>query len=74
MYKIKDEVDLKELEKFGFNKYKYYSGNVNYYRRDRVQIREDTKIIEIPTQNNRYDTEMYIQDLIQANIVEKVEE
>lgn len=32
----KRKVDLKELEKFGFKKCKYYLGNVNYYGRDRV--------------------------------------
>lgn len=71
-YKLKDDVDLKELGKFRFKKCRYYSANSNYYGRDRVYIDEVIRIIEIPTKSNRYDVEEYIQDLIEAGIVEKV--
>ncbi len=72
MLKIKDNVNLKELEKYGFKKCIYYSANANYYGRDRVYIDEATRIIEIPTKNNRYDVREYIQDLKEAGLVEKV--
>ena len=78
MLKIKDNVDLKELEKFGFNN-KY--NNVSNYE----------KVVDygitIWVENNHYigiensmsyffDNDIvkpYIQDLIQAGLVEKVE-
>ena len=72
MSKIKEDIDIKELKSFGFRKYKYYSGNTNYYGRDRIYIDEKTKIVSIPTKTNRYDVDEYIQDLIQAQIVEKI--
>ncbi len=72
MLKIKDDVDLKGLYKYDFNKYKYYSGNGDYYSRNRIHIDERTRIIEIPTEKERYNVEDYIHDLIKADLVEKV--
>lgn len=80
MLKIKDNVDLKELEKFGFEKYQDYYNNV--YRSDC-----DNSDILFINVTNRY---IYCEDcsgfsicedgslnalfdLIQAGLVEKVE-
>lgn len=84
MLKIKDSVDLKELEKFGFK----YRGNYNrgdcWEREDnnpgdgiiiqgewanyKISYLHPYKKIEYPPIQN------YIQDLIKADMVEKVEE
>ena len=83
MLKIKDNVDLKELEKFGFTRYE----PDEYYRVDEdecnksaryilwendfgtMDIEEDTR--RIWTISSNYDI---LFDLIQAGLVEKVEE
>ena len=85
MLKIKDNVDLSILEKFGFE----YKGN---YNRGDVWVRKiddklirgisikgdwDNRIIEFefPYMDIEYpDLEDYIQDLIEAGLVEKVGE
>jgi len=80
MLKIKDEVDLKELEKFGFVtslKYnpmsyvkKVYLNNdnddKNFYR-----ISKKSRKIELKRLDGELDDTLY--DLIQAGLVEKVE-
>lgn len=80
MLKIKDNVDLKELEKFGFEKceeecnyWKYiflnkYGDELQYW------IDIDTRIIEFASQDckvYKIDTTLY--DLIQDGLVEKVD-
>lgn len=80
MLKIKDNVDLKELEKFGFIKDGfYYSKKINYeYYKVEIYIELDRKNIII--QNDYYDSEYacyipdVIFDLIKADIVEKVDD
>lgn len=72
MLKIKDNVDLKELEKFGFKKYEYT--HLLVLRKDNhdfacVDIRN--KVYEILDLCNL--TYNLIYDLIQAGLVEKVE-
>ena len=78
MLKIKNNVDLKELEKFGFTKRedgywvkKVYLGNAdddkNFY-----QISEETRKIELTRLDGELDDTLY--DLIQAGLVEKVGE
>lgn len=79
MLRIKKEIDLKELEKFGFEKYKLYGFDVYSY-----EISE--KYSKIIITNERiiafYAYEEYcieedlniLYDLIQAGYVEKVEE
>lgn len=77
MLKIKDNIDLKELEKFGFlrvyivdcwawtNRFKkgeYYEEYINIYERDR-----DIQCSAIELLGTLY-------DLIEAGIVEKVDE
>lgn len=86
MLKIKDNVDLKELEKFGFE---YEEWN-NFYSRDLERKKEEVKLIVYPDsrkieveniQEYGIDGEEYytepsiedIEDLIEAGYVEKVE-
>lgn len=80
MLKIKDNVDLKELEKFGFtyeylvNSYqKVVSSNyvdepdVDYW----IEIDSRKILINTNTQND-YNLDSTLYDLVQAGIVEKV--
>ena len=74
MLKIKDNVDLKELEKFGFEElpHKYWRDiNKTYWT-----ICIDKKTREIKCWNYGYGgtkkPDKYIEDLIQAGLVEKV--
>lgn len=81
MLKIKDNVDLKELEKFGFKEtqFRKYERmyDKEYYSID-IYVDMDDKSINI--QNDNYDCEYkceipdVLYDLIKADLVEKVEE
>lgn len=73
MLKIKDSVDLRELEKLGFKKYEYT--HLLVYRR------KEHDFATIDMRNRRYEildlcslTYNLTFDLIEANILEKVEE
>ena len=73
MLKIKDSVDLKELEKFGFKKYEYT--HLLVYRK------QEHDFAAIDIRDRRYEildlcslTYNLTFDLIKANILEKVEE
>lgn len=95
MLKIRDDIDLKELEKFGFEKYEplfhdYFRKHDNYFitvsaRYNDKYFKDDGKIsIWEGHINNMFDLyngfprieddvyEEYIQDLIQAGLVEKI--
>ena len=74
MLKIKDNVDLKELEKFGFEYYDY-GDNHDYYMYP--DIKEYAIYIFVPDRQimvdkfyDRHLTVLY--DLIKADLVEKV--
>lgn len=67
MLKIKDNVDLKELEKFGFRKINNYYEICNRYNVDVITIYDD-KTIECG--DGTADDKIY--DLIKADLVEKV--
>ena len=84
MLKIKDNVDLKELEKFGFLKWENGCGTTGYskyFTRGSIIIVEKDKEF-----NNKYNDERMIKDndiicdvdtiydLIKAGLVEKVED
>lgn len=78
MLKIKDNVDLKELEKFGFkNLENCYYKDVDPDDGDWL-LRIDKKTREIKCWNfingKTKNAEPYIKDLIKANLVEKVGE
>ena len=85
MLKIKDSVDLKELEKFGykieeFDDYyrkeeKGYAVQINIYDREILvfKLRENSDWGDYIGQRkeDEYKLKTYIQDLIQAGLVEK---
>lgn len=80
MLKIRDNVDLKELEKYGFEENGfYYSRTLNFeYYKVEIDIEKDRKYLII--QNDYYDSDYacyipsIIYDLIKADLVVKVEE
>lgn len=83
MLKIKDNLDLKELEKFGFeydedNNYYFYYGftRANCNSEMRMYINKDDRIIttgfDMYVAEDKIHDKIY--DLIQAGLVEKVEE
>lgn len=80
MLKIKNNVDLKELEKYGFKEYsdgaRGYSSYPRTYKEYAEIIIETDKIIEInPFGENDVIVSSLLDtlyDLIQANLVEKV--
>jgi len=77
MLKIKDDVDLKELEKFGFKPnyvFREYTKKV-YLKNDNDDknvyvINGITRVIELSRLDDELDDTLY--DLIQAGLVEKV--
>ena len=80
MLKIKDSVDLKELEKFGFKEYNdCYSRDYNNDYLTRID-KETREILKVDyewsfLENKYYKNSTYkIGDLLQADMVEKVEE
>lgn len=87
MLKIKDSVDLKELEKYHFAKHNKENAKVCYYRLIPMKNRTIMILIEIykdrtigfqlplgcTLDEDKINIEDYIQDLIKADMVEKVE-
>ena len=76
--RIKDNVDLKELKKYGFKydiKYKYYFYNEegNSYGYDEIYIEKD-RIIQLGYEPSPYFIENCLYELIKADLVEKVED
>lgn len=78
MLKIKDNVDLKELEKFGFKTmslYGWYEKEVSYNWNDKMNIyvNKGTRIIQVSTYDG-YDVNLddTLYDLIKDDLVEKV--
>ena len=75
MLKIKDKVDLKELEKFGFCETKN-TFLKNETLREATSIHKDTNIIYLTYDDGRryYLNIDVLYDLIKAGLVEKVED
>lgn len=80
MLKVKDDVDLKELEKYGFEENSFYYSKIldfEYYKVI-INVEKDRKYLIIQT--NYYDSNYacyipsLIYDLIKADLIEKVEE
>lgn len=82
MLKIKDEIDFKELEKFGFVEKR------KYIRKDNIAIEKETRLLLIQATNycpygdrkllnNKNGLMIYVNDtlydLIQADLIEKVD-
>ncbi len=77
MLKIKDNVDLKELEKFGFRTLKnfIYKPKKSEWSVIEIKIDPSTRIIDISGLSDLFHTkEDTLYDLIKADLVEKVEE
>lgn len=78
MLKIKDEVDLKELEKFGLKKKIYSNGSVCYESiYEMIDIDACSRLIRLYIEidyglNFDYSGVEILFDLIQAGLVEKV--
>lgn len=82
MYKIREDVDLKELEKYGFREIALYGEKI--YQKDciccgegvEIDIREDKSIDIYWGYYTIRDEEQkrFIQDLMKADLVVKVEE
>ena len=75
MLKIKDNVDLKELEKFGFRSFKnfIYKPKKSEWNVVEIQIDLSTRIIDISGLSDLFHTkEDTLYDLIKADLVEKV--
>ena len=75
MLKIKDNVDLKELEKFGFkyNNFGFYEIYIELsYGKQRLYIDEDTREIDIVGSGGTILCKLF--DLIQSALVEKIKE
>ena len=74
--RIKDNVDLKELEKFGFKAYDYvlfyeYHSKSNY--KDTIMLNmKNKRLLFYQTYNGKSYDVLY--DLIQAGLVEKAED
>ena len=84
MLKIKDNIDLKELEKFGFKEYPfYYFTDVNkgiYYEDEDIAINKKNRQVYMKIDDEVYEMNLgiksfdYLYDLIKADLVEKVGE
>ena len=78
MLKIRDDVDLKELEKFGFGKERRCSDNTYYYQyANLVVISEDRGILLLDRKNgdDPYSKSLTkLSDMIKLGLVEKIEE
>lgn len=75
MLKIKDNVDLEVLEKYGFNKIKDYISNKDYaYLKGSLRINFNNRyLVKNDAHFCGYDLDV-VYDLIKADLVEKVEE
>ena len=71
MLKIKDNVDLKELEKYGFKKKYYYNAYVLESEDNKQDLVFDYETRKLRFCNWGYDT---LYDLIKDGLVEKVKE
>ena len=78
MLKIKDNIDLKELEKFGFDEYIGWYENIKYDAA--FSVYKNTRIIKFDCsdwgleRDNGAEIIQVLFDLIQAGLVEKVNE
>ena len=77
MLKIKDNVDLKELEKYGFKKNNLVDKGhyeINYRNMNNIKINSDTKLIHYNQMSVDSFIPNIIYDLIKADLVEKVDD
>ena len=77
MLKIKDNVDLKELEKFGFKPYNLAGKThyeIEYKNGNNIKVSSYTRFIHFNIYSVNNCIENVIYDLIQAGLVEKVDD
>lgn len=75
MLKIKDNVDLKELEKFGWHLRKNcITEEYGAYTKGATEISLDDRIIQPYYAGFSCDDYGYVYDLIKANLVEKIDD
>lgn len=78
MLKIKDNVDLKELEKYGFRpRYNTYTGQIDFYElfpENKLSIRMDCPVYRRIACDKYYDIAEILYDLIKDGLVEKVQD
>lgn len=78
MKKIKEDIDLKELEKYGYEKengmYVKHTNDTDYGYQVNISIDPYTRIIEkcFCLACFSFNVEKYIQDLIKADYVEEI--
>lgn len=77
MLKIKDNVDLKELEKYGFKNYSLIGKNyyeINYRNMNNIKVNSNTRLIHYNQMSVNNFIPNIIYDLIKDNLVEKEED
>lgn len=74
MLKIKDNIDLKELEKYGFKEEKIFMSKDLYQRYEYINIYQDDRQIDIELDGWETNNLDILYDLIKDDLVEKVEE
>ena len=78
MLKIKDNVDLKELEKYGFKKTKFNSYIIdfgsNHYESNFINISTKDRVIDVVTAYFGHKEISILYDLIKDGLVEKVDD
>ena len=83
MLKIKDEIDLKELEKFGFEDNYNRTSLIKNFERDYgtddyIAVNKESKVIKLEHYQDEYGAtdifgvDILLYDLIKADMVEKV--
>lgn len=73
MLKIKNNVDLKELEKYGFKEEKICMSKDLYQRYEYINIYQDDRQIDIELDGWETNNLDILYDLIKDDLVEKVE-
>lgn len=74
MLKIKDNIDLKKLEKYGFKEEKICMSKDLYQRYEYINIYQDDRQIDIELDGWETNNLDILYDLIKDDLVEKVEE
>lgn len=78
MLKVKDNVDLKELEKYGFKKTKFNSYIIdfgsNHYESNFINISTKDRVIDVVTAYFGHKEISILYNLIKADLIEKVDD
>lgn len=77
MLKIRDNIDLRELEKYGFKEYNLTGKvhyEINYRNMNNIKINSDTRLIYFNQMSVHNFIPNIIYDLIKADMVEKIDD